>query len=81
MLEVEQPVRETELGHYLHGRGVERVSAEVPEEVSMLLEHEYVDPLARQHEPEHRPGRAAADHTARDSSGIERHGWTSLLAR
>src|SRR5829696_1137911 len=31
----------------------------------MLLEHHHVDPLASQHEPEHRPGWSAADHTAR----------------
>src|SRR5215212_4823546 len=30
----------------------------------MLLEHEHIDPPARQHEPEHRPRGTAADHAA-----------------
>src|SRR5215211_1635581 len=44
---------------------MKRVPAEVPQEVRMLLEHQHVDSLTRQHEPEHRPRRATADHTAR----------------
>src|SRR5687768_18097778 len=52
------------------------VPAEVPQEVGMLLEYQHVDPLTRQHEPEHRSGWTAADHTTRRPP--ERFGLLSL---
>src|SRR5688500_3925690 len=36
----------------------------------MLLEHQHVDSLARQHEPEHCPRGATADHTARRTPNL-----------
>ena len=37
------------------------VAAEIAEEVGMLLQHDDVDPGARQQKAEHEPARAAAD--------------------
>ena len=53
-------VAEPELVHEVERRRVNRVAAEVAEEVGVLLEHDDVDPAARQQKSEHDPGGTAA---------------------
>ena len=50
-----------ELVEDLHRRGVDRVAAEIAEEVGMLFEHPHVAAGAREQQPGHHPRRAAAD--------------------
>src|SRR5437773_2319184 len=53
-----------DLVHDLEGGGMDRVAAEVAQEVGVLLQHDHVDAGARQEQAEHHPGRAAAGDAA-----------------
>ncbi len=64
VLDAEQLLRQAEFVHDFHRRGVDGVPPEVPQEVAVLLQHEHVDPLAGQQQPQHRPRRTAADDAA-----------------
>ena len=56
---VEQP----QLAQKLEGRGVDRVTAEIPEEIGVLLEHEHPAAGAREQQAGHHPcGAAARNH-------------------
>ena len=57
---VEQP----ELVHHLQRRRVDRVAAEVAQEVGVLLEHDDLDAGAREQQAEHHAGRPAAGDAA-----------------
>src|SRR5690606_25580067 len=72
-----QLVERAELVYQLERRRMDRVTAEVAEEVGMLLEHDHVDVRAREEPAGDHPGGAAADDAARRLE--RRHG--RLLAR
>src|SRR5262249_22999330 len=57
----EEHVEEPELVHDPQRGRVDRVAAEVAEEVPVLLEHDGTDTRPREQIPEHHPGRAPAD--------------------
>ena len=66
---LQELVQEAQLVQHLERRRVNGVAAEVPEEVSVLLQDHDVDPRPRQQEAQHHPGRTAA----RDAAiGFER---------
>ena len=53
---VEQP----QLAHDLECRGVDRIAAEVAQEIGMLFEHRDIHAGTGQEKPQYHPGRAAA---------------------
>jgi hypothetical protein len=69
--QAEERLEDTELVQNLQRRRVDRVAAEVAQEVGMLLEDDDVCPRARQEQAEHHPGGTAARHDAPDPG---RHG-------
>ena len=75
---VRQPqerLEQAELVDHLERRGVDRVAAEVAQEVGVLLEDQDVDAGPRQQEAEHHPGRPAADDAAAHQGDLARgHG-------
>ena len=58
---LQEPFEHPQLVEDLHRRGVDRVAAEIAEEVGVLLEHPHVAAGAREQQPGHHPGRPAAD--------------------
>ncbi len=78
--EPQELVEQPELVQHLERRRMDRVTAEVPQEVRVLLEHHDRHPGARQQEPEHHPRRATADDAALDREGVARQGHRSLAA-
>ncbi len=57
----EQPVRQAQLLHHLHDRGIDGVAPKLAVEVLACLEQRHRDAPARQEEPQHDPRRPAAD--------------------
>jgi hypothetical protein len=70
--QAEEPLEHAQLVHDLEGRGVNRVAAEVAQEVGVLLEHDDVGPGTRQQQPERHSGRAAARDAAPDRDAFAR---------
>src|SRR5438477_10726839 len=67
---VEQP----QLVHDLQGRGVDRIAAEVPQEIGMLFEDQNRNPGSGKKEPEHHTCRSAACDAAADRNlGTHHH--------
>ena len=66
-------LEQTQLMHDLQGRGVDRVAAEVAQEVAVFFEHEHRDPGTRQQKTEHDPSRAAAGDAAGDAMRLVCH--------
>ncbi len=66
----EKILEQAELVHQLEGRGMDRIAAEIAEEVGVLLEDEDADAGARQKEAQHHAGRAAARDGAADLHGF-----------
>src|SRR5881396_2082183 len=60
----QERLEQAELVHDLERGGMDRVAAEVAQEVGVLLQHDHVDAGARQEQAEHHPGRAAAGDAA-----------------
>ena len=50
--------------HHLHGRGVDRVTAEIAQEVGMHLQQPNADARPRKKDAEHQPRRTTADDEA-----------------
>ena len=67
--ELEELGQEAELVHHFEGRGMNRVAAEIAQEVAMLFHHHDLDAGAREEISEHHPGRPAAGDGA---SGVDR---------
>jgi len=63
MRPLEKLVEQTQLVHRFKSRGVNRVAAEVSQEVSVLLQNQDVDSCACEQEAKHHPGRAASGDT------------------
>jgi hypothetical protein len=59
---LEEPAEHAELVENFHRRGVDRVAAEIAEEVGVLLEHPHRDAGAREQQAGHDPGGAAPHH-------------------
>src|SRR5437588_12037391 len=64
-----------ELIHELESRGMDRVSAEIAQEVGMLLEHHDVDPTPGEQEAQHDAGRPASCYAAPRVQCFS-HSWT-----
>jgi len=64
--QAEQLPGQPELVEQPQGRGMQRVAAEVAQEVGVLLEHQHLDPGPGQQQPEHGPGRPAPGDAAAD---------------
>jgi hypothetical protein len=60
----EEFIDPAEFVHQLQGRRVDRVAAEITQEVPMLLQDHHVDTLASQQQTRHHASRSAADNTA-----------------
>ena len=68
--QTQQSVEQPELVHHLERRRMDRVAAEVAQEVGVLLEHEDLDACVGEEQPEHHPGRpSAGDATGRREGG------------
>src|SRR5947199_10399264 len=67
---VEQP----QFVHNLEGRRVDRIAAEIPQEIGMLFEDQNRDPGSGKKEPEHHTCRSAARDAAADRNlGTHHH--------
>ena len=64
MRQLQQIIEAAELVHQLEGRGMDRVAAEIAEEIGVLFQHHDIDAGARQQQPGHHPGRPTARHAA-----------------
>ena len=71
--------REPGLVQDLERRRVDRVAAEVAEEIAVLFEHRYVHARTSEEEPSHRPGGAAAGDQA-GGSLCQRHRGSTIHA-
>jgi hypothetical protein len=69
-------IQNAELVHDFESGRMNRVAAEVAEEVGMLLQHDYIDSHARQEETEHDAGRTSSSNAATGAQGF-RHGCDS----
>ena len=81
MRTLKERIEKAEFIHHLHGRRMDRVAAEVPQEIGVLLQHQRVDSGAPQQVAQHHARRTSADHAAlrfdpgshRSPSGRNRH--------
>src|SRR5216684_1696695 len=64
MRQLQKVIEDTELVHHFERRRMNRVAAEVAQKISVLLEHENVDPGPREQKREHHPGGSATRDTA-----------------
>ena len=64
MRQLEEFVEQAEFVHHVQGRGMDRVAAEVAQEVTVLFQHHDLDPRARQQEAQHHAGGPAAHDAA-----------------
>src|SRR2546421_8994234 len=64
MRQFQERIEQAELVHDLQGRGMDRVAAEITEEISVPLDHDGSDAGARQQKPEHDSSRPAAGDAA-----------------
>ena len=77
-LGVRQPqelVEQIEVGQDVGGGGMNRVAAEISEEVRVLLQHHHLHAGTDEQKREHDPGRSASDHAATGTAaGCRTHG-------
>ncbi len=66
-------VEQAQLAHQLEGGRVDRVAAEIAQEIAVLLQHDDIDAGARQQEAEHHPGRPAAGDAALGGDRLRGH--------
>ncbi len=64
MRSFKEAVEQAELVHHFEGRGMNRIAAEVAQEIRVLLQHHDVDAGASEQQAEHHPGRPAASDAA-----------------
>ena len=64
MRQFQELVEQAEFVHQLERRRMDRIAAEVAEEIGVLLQHHDANAGARQQESKHHPGRAAAGDAA-----------------
>src|SRR5262249_14244628 len=67
MRETQEFLEPAELVDYLEARGMHGVAAKIPQEIRVLLEHDHLDPGAREQQAQHHAGGPAArDRALRD---------------
>ena len=76
---LEKLVQQPELMHHLERRGMDRVAAEVAQEVLVLLQHDHVAPGAREQKAGHHAGRPAAHDAAAGRDGVVVNGLLSPM--
>src|SRR5579862_2785967 len=62
MREPQELIERAKFMHEFESRRMDRVAAEIAEEIGMFFEHDDVDASARQKQPGHHPGGPAAGH-------------------
>ena len=72
--QLEELVEQAEFVHQFEGRRMDRVAAEIAQEIAVLLQHDDIDAGARQQEAEHHPGRPAAGDAALRGERLCGHG-------
>ena len=77
--EPQETFQQAELVHDLECRRVDRVAAEVAQEVSVLLEHQDCEPGAGQQQAEHHAGRPTSGDAALDRGRGACHGWPTPI--
>ncbi len=65
MRKLQEPVEEPQFIHELERRGMNRVAAEIAEEIRVLLQHNDMNSRPREQESEHHASGAAAGDAAR----------------
>jgi hypothetical protein len=78
--QLEKLIEQAKLVHDLERRGMDRVAAEVAEEVGVLLQHHDIDAGASEQKPEHHPGRPAAGDGASRGDCFDSHAQASASA-
>src|SRR5271155_3567934 len=68
MADLEKLLKQSEFVHDLQGRGMDRIPAEIAEEILVLFEYGDADPGARQQKPEHDTRRSSAGDAARGTN-------------
>src|SRR3954469_9486210 len=71
--QLEEFIEQAELAHHLQRRRMDRVAAEITQEIGVLLEHRHVDAAAREEKAEHHAGRPAAHDTAASRKRLCHH--------
>jgi hypothetical protein len=69
----EKPVEHPQLMHDFQGRGMQRVSAKVTQEIRVLFEYEHWDTGPGKQEPEHHPRRPPARDAAAHADRVRCH--------
>ena len=69
MRQFQKRLDQAQFAHQLERRGMNRVAAEIAEEVRMLLQHHDVDAGAREQKSEHHSRRSAAGDAALRGDG------------
>jgi hypothetical protein len=77
--QLQEFVEQAKLVHHVQRRGMDGVTAEVAQEVAVLLQHDAFHPGARQQEAQHHAGRAATHDAA--LGGDRRHSSISRKTR
>src|SRR5215216_1969 len=73
MWQLEKPLGQTQLGEDLERRGVNRVAAEITEEVPVLLQDEHIQPCPGEQQAKHGAGRPTAGNATIHSDVILSH--------
>ncbi len=69
----EKGVEQPELMHHLQSRRVDRVAAEIAQEIAVFFQHRHRDPGARQQKAEHDAGGSAAGDDAGNAKRLTHH--------
>ena len=64
MRQLQEFIDQAKFDHQFERRGMNRVAAEIAEEIGVLLQHDHVDASTSQQEPQHHSGGAAAGDAA-----------------
>ncbi len=73
MRQAQERVEQPEFVQHLQGRGVDRVAAEVAQEIGVLFQHQHIDSGAGQQIAQHHPGWPASGDAAADGDLGRRH--------
>ena len=78
--QLEERLEQAKLVHHLQRRGVDRVAAEIAQEVRVLLQNDDIDAGAREQKAEHHAGGPAPGDDAVRGDGLHRHGYAPASA-
>jgi len=76
--QLEEFVEQAEFAHHLERGGMDRVAAEIAQEIGVLLQHHDVDTAAREQEAEHHAGRSASHDAAAGADRLRHHSRSGL---